>query len=110
MKRAAHNLLLSLVNGFILFVFSERPFWSVWRPGDSLPDLIVTCLAYSTLAYLFLAIVWLFRVNDVWSLFLAGAVYGWLTEGGLMHTLYGTGESARDAGAAALSNFRRQHR
>jgi hypothetical protein len=52
----------------------------VWRPGDSVPDLIVTWLAYSTLAYLFLATDWLFRVNDIWSLYLAGAIYGWLTE------------------------------
>jgi hypothetical protein len=94
MKHGAHNLLLALANGFILFVFSERLFWSVWRPGDSIPDLIVTWLAYSTLAYLFLSIVWLFRVNTVWSLYLAGAVYGWLTEGGLIHTLYGTEASA----------------
>lgn len=94
MKRAARNLLLALLNGFILFFHSERLFWSVWRPGDSIADLIVTWLAYSTLAYLFLAAVWLFRVNTVWSCYLAGAVYGWLTEGGLIHTLYGTEESA----------------
>ncbi|MGE3308707.1 MAG: hypothetical protein AB7O66_01965 [Limisphaerales bacterium] len=94
MKRAAHKFLLALANGFILFFFSERLFWSVWRPGDSIPDLVVTWLAYSTLAYLFLATVWFFRVNNVWSLYLAGAVYGWLTEGGLIHTLYGTEESA----------------
>jgi hypothetical protein len=93
-KRAANNLLIALINGFILFFFSERLFWSVWRPGDSVSDLIVTWLAYSTLAYLFLTTVWLFRVNDTWSMFLAGAVYGWLTEGGLIHTLYGTEESA----------------
>lgn len=94
MKHAGQNLLLALINGFILFFFSERLFWSVWRPGDSIPDLIVTWLAYSTLAYLLLTTVWLFRVNDAWSVFLAGAVYGWLTEGGLIHTLYGTEESA----------------
>lgn len=94
MKRAAHHFLLALVNGFILFFFSERLFWSVWRPGDSVPDLIVTWLAYSTLAYLFLSTVRFFRVNHVWSFYLAGAIYGWLTEGGLIHTLYGTEESA----------------
>lgn len=54
----------------------------------------MTWLAYSTLAYLFLSIVWFFRVNDVWSLYLSGAAYGWLTEGGLIHTLYGTEASA----------------
>lgn len=94
MKRASRNLLLALLNGFVLFFFSERLFWSVWRPGDSIPDLVVTWLAYSTLAYLFLAMVWFFRVNHVWALYLAGAIYGWLTEGGLIHTLYGTEASA----------------
>jgi hypothetical protein len=54
----------------------------------------VTWLAYSTLAYLFLAIVRIFRVYDGCSLYLAGAIYGWLTEGGLTHTLYGTEETA----------------
>ncbi len=80
MGRAGHNLLLALVNGFILFFLSERLFWSVWRPGDSLPDQVVTWLAYSTLAYLFLATVRLFRVNDIGSFYLAGAIYGWLTD------------------------------
>jgi hypothetical protein len=94
MKRAAQNFLLALLNGFILFFYSERLFWSAWRPGDSIPDLMVTWLAYSVLAYLFLATVWFFRVNHLWSVFLAGAVYGWLTEGGLIHTLYGTEETA----------------
>lgn len=94
LRHAARNLLLALANGFILVLFSERLFWSVWRPGDSVPDLIVTWLAYSTLAYLFLATVRLLRADDVWSVYLAGAVYGWLTEGGLIHTLYGTEESA----------------
>jgi hypothetical protein len=94
MKRAAQNLVLALLNGFILFFYSERLFWSAWRPGDSIPDLVVTWLAYSVLAYLFLAIVWFFRANHFWSVFLAGAVYGWLTEGGLIHTLYGTEETA----------------
>lgn len=94
MKRATHNLLLALVNGFILVFFSERLFWSVWRPGDALPDQVITWLAYSALAYVFLATVWFFRANDIWSFYLAGAIYGWLTEGGLIHTLYGTEESA----------------
>lgn len=94
MQRASQNLLLALVNGFILFFFSERLFWSVWRSGDSVAELLVTWLAYSTAAYLFLSIVRYFRINDLWSLYLAGAIYGWLIEGGLIHTLYGTEESA----------------
>lgn len=86
--------MLALVNGFILFSFSECLFWSVWRLDNSIPDMIVTWLAYSTLAYLFSSTVWFFRVNAFWAVNLADAVYGWLTEGGLIHTLYGTAGSA----------------
>jgi hypothetical protein len=92
--RAQRNLTCALATGYILFVFSERLFWTVWRPGDSLADLVITWLAYSAIAYLFLATVFWSRADDFWSMFLAGAVYGWLTEGGLIHTLYGTQPSA----------------
>ena len=36
-------------NGYILFYFSERVFWSFWRPGDSLPEFLVTRFAYCLL-------------------------------------------------------------
>jgi hypothetical protein len=84
----------TLATGYTLFVFSERLFWTVWREGDSLLDLTITWLAYSAIAYLFLSAVFWSRANDFWSMFLAGAVYGWLVEGGLIHTLYGTQPSA----------------
>ncbi len=88
------NLLCSLATGYILFVFSERVFWTVWRPGDTLGDLVITWLAYTVAAYLFLAAASWSRANDLWSVFLAGALYGWIVEGGLIHTLYGTEASA----------------
>ncbi len=91
---ALRNLVCALSTGYILFVFSERLFWTVWREGDSLVDLTITWLAYSAIAYLFLATVFWSRANDFWSMFLAAAVYGWLVEGGLIHTLYGTQPSA----------------
>jgi hypothetical protein len=94
MKRAATNFGQSLVIGFMLFFFSERLFWSVWREGDSVGDQLITWLAYSAAAYLFLAVVFHFRVSDVWSACLAGAVYGWLIEGTLAPTLYGTEATA----------------
>jgi len=93
-KFSLHNLGLTLATGFILFFFSERLFWTVWRPGDSVGDLLITWLAYSSLAYVFLSVVSFFRVNEFGSLYLAGAIYGWLTEGALIYTLYGTEESA----------------
>ncbi len=92
--RALQNLVCTLATGYILFVFSERLFWTVWREGDSLVDLTITWLAYSAIAYLFLATVCWSRADDFWSMFLAGAFYGWLVEGGLIHTLYGTQPSA----------------
>ena len=93
-RRFTGNLVCALATGYILFAFSERMFWTVWRPGDRLAELIITWLAYSVAAYLFLAAVSSFRANDVWSVFLAGALYGWIVEGGLIHTLYGTEPSA----------------
>ena len=57
MKRLGTNLLYALATGYILFVFSERLFWTVWRPNDQLLDLTITWLAYSVVAYLFLAAV-----------------------------------------------------
>ena len=90
MKRAAANLILALTNGLILVFFSERLFWSVWRAGDSATDQVITWLAYSTAAYLFLSMIVYFRANTFWSVCLAGAVYGWLVEGTLAPTLYGT--------------------
>jgi hypothetical protein len=93
-RLALRNLVCTLSTGFILFVFSERLFWTVWKEGDSLVELTITWLAYSAIAYLFLAAVFWSRANDFWSMFLAGAVYGWLVEGGLIDTLYGTQPSA----------------
>ena len=70
----------ALATGYILFMFSERVFWTVWRPNDSLPDLAITWLVYSAVAYLFLAAVSWSRASDIWSIFLAGALYGWRFE------------------------------
>ena len=74
MRRLGRNLLCALATGYILFVFSERLFWTVWRPTDSPLDFVVTWLAYSVAAYLFLAAVSWSRADDFWSIFLAGAV------------------------------------
>jgi hypothetical protein len=91
---ALANLLASLSGGYILFFFSERLFWTVLWPGTTWPDLAITWLAYSAVAYLFLAVVQWARADDSPSVFLAGAVYGWLIEGGIANTLYGTQDSA----------------
>lgn len=93
-RRFGTNLLCALTSGYILFVFSERLFWTVWRPDDSFVEHVITWLAYSVAAYLFLAAVSWSGANDCWSIFLAGALYGWIVEGGLICTLYGTEASA----------------
>jgi hypothetical protein len=94
MNRATANLLLSLANGYILYFFSERLFWTVWRTGDSVAEQVITWLAYCAATYLFLCVVTYFRCNDFASVCLAGAFYGWLIEGTLAPTLYGTEDSA----------------
>lgn len=88
------RLAICLSVGFILFFYSERLFWTVIWPGTSFPQLLLTWLIYSAAAYLFLAIVTSLRTSDAASTFLAGAMYGWLIEGGVANTLYGTEASA----------------
>jgi hypothetical protein len=88
------NVGLALGAGYILFFCSERLFWSVFKPGDSVSELAVTWLAYSTIAYWFLALIERFEAESARAVLLAGACYGWMTEGMLVGTLYGTEDSA----------------
>ena len=78
-----------LANGYVLFFFSERVFWSFPRPNDSLADLLLTWLVYSLLGWILLILVRRYRIASFLPLFLAGAVYGWIAEGVVVDTLYG---------------------
>jgi len=78
-----------LGNGFILFVFSERMFWSSWRADDDAGTILGGWLVYSLFAYAMLAILSLFRVSGLWALLMAGAAFGWLLEGIYAMTLFG---------------------
>ncbi len=78
-----------LANGYILFFFSERVFWSFWRPVDNFPEFLITWMAYCLLGWIFLDLVRRFRVTTFSSLFLCGAVFGWVGEGVVVDTLYG---------------------
>lgn len=78
------RLLWVLATSYCLVFFSELLFGG----GKSLPDFLATWLFYSLVTYLFLAAVAHFHINNPWSLFLAGALYGWLTEGVLVQTVY----------------------
>jgi hypothetical protein len=93
-RRFLINLQVNLAVGFVLFFFSERLFWTVFKPADQIRDLVITWLAYSVLGCLFLNILKRCGASDLPRVALAGAIYGWLTEGALVGTLYGTESSA----------------
>lgn len=68
--------------------FSEHLFWARVHPGDSFNDWFLTWIVYSLMAFIFLVLVSHFRVNDIWSLFLVGAIFGWIDEGIVVQTAY----------------------
>ncbi len=86
--RILKQILGILATGYILFFHSEVMFWARLRPEDSLGNGVSTWLLYSLMAYIFLTILARFQVFTVWALFLAGAVFGWLTEGLVVQTAY----------------------
>jgi hypothetical protein len=87
--RLIHKAAILLANGYILFFFSERVFWSFWRPGDTLPEFLITWIAYCLLGWIFLDLVRRFKVSSFPPLYLCGAVFGWVDEGVVVDTLYG---------------------
>ncbi len=89
MRRWAQKVAVVLATGYILFFYSERMFWSFFRPGDKLADLLLTWIVYSLLAWVFLLLVRQCRIAAFPALFLAGAVFGWLAEGVVVDTMYG---------------------
>jgi hypothetical protein len=46
MLRLFRKTAIVLANGYILFFFSERVFWSFWRTGDTLTEFLITWFAY----------------------------------------------------------------
>ena len=83
------RILLALLVGYVFVYFSETLFWA--RPLESItfPGILGTILVYAFSAYVFLTVVTWFRVRSLAALFLAGAVFGWFTEGVFVQTLYG---------------------
>jgi hypothetical protein len=86
--RALKNIALVLATGYIFVYFSEHLFWARLRPDDSLKNWFSAWIAYSLMAFIFLHLVTYFRVTEKWSLFLAGATFGWLAEGLVVQTTY----------------------
>ncbi|MBL8097470.1 MAG: hypothetical protein JNL73_25035 [Anaerolineales bacterium] len=86
------NLLKQVVaaaaNGYILMFFSEQLFWARFRPGDNLPEWVLGWIVYSLAGYVMLALLAWVRARSFWSIFLAGAVFGWLVEGVFVQTTY----------------------
>ena len=79
-RRLMRATSLILGTGYVLYFFSERLFWSLWRQGDDMAIYGATWLVYAFLGYLLLAAIRFYRVRDLWALFLAGALFGWLVE------------------------------
>ncbi len=86
--RIAKQILGVLATGYILMFYSELVFWAHVRPDDSWSNWVITWLAYSFLAFVFLTLVARFHIHTIWALFLAGAVFGLLAEGVLVQTTY----------------------
>lgn len=80
------SFLATLAMGIALFVFSERMFWGFFRSTDTIPDLLVTLVPYTVGAYIFL---WLLERSGSYRIFLIGAIYGWVIEGGIAGTMFG---------------------
>lgn len=86
--RTLKQLALVLGSGYIFVYFSEHLFWARVRPDDSPASWFGAWIAYSLAAFVFLHLVAHFRVHEKWSLFLAGAIFGWLAEGVIVQTAY----------------------
>ena len=68
--------------------YSEILFWARPRPGDSIGGWLGTWLVYSLTGFILLSIIGHFRARSIWAVFLAGAAFGWLTEGLVVQTAY----------------------
>jgi hypothetical protein len=86
--RILKPFLVVLAAGYILTYFSELLFWARPRPGDSLSGWLGTWLVYSLTGFMLLSLIGHFRARSIWALFLAGAAFGWLTEGLVVQTAY----------------------
>jgi hypothetical protein len=86
--KTSKNILLVLSTGYIFLFFSEHVFWARIRPDDSITNWVSTWIAYSLMAFVFLHLVTHFKVANRWSLFLAGAAFGWMAEGIVVQTTY----------------------
>src|SRR3989344_1748010 len=83
------RLLLVLSLGYILYFFSERVFLSFLKQEETILVTILGVILYSLVAYAIILIIKFFKVKNIYSIFITGAIFGWLDEGLLTTTLYG---------------------
>jgi hypothetical protein len=90
---------MAFTSGFVLMFFSELyfinegPAFELLKAGAEnpislIPWLITMTLWYSGCTYILLSAIGFFRVRSLWSLFLAGALFGWAVEGILCPMVY----------------------
>ena len=93
------RLILVTTTGYILCFFSELYFFNdglgfsaaaatAFDPLALFSFLFEMCFYYGCWAFIFLAAISYFRIRSIWALFLAGAIFGWLTEGTVVPVLY----------------------
>ena len=83
------RLAYAFLTSYILTFYSEWMFWSGRPPSENFfLEAIPSWIAYSFITFFFLTAVSYFRVQSLWAVFLAGALYGWLLEGVLVQTMY----------------------
>ena len=86
--RFVRRILTALSTGYVVYFFSESMFWGRFNPETPQHEFIASWIVYSLFAYMMLTVISRFHVRSFWSLFLAGAVYGWIAEGIYVQTMY----------------------
>ncbi|TVR18375.1 MAG: hypothetical protein EA396_15205 [Anaerolineaceae bacterium] len=88
LRNFAGGLVYTLCTGYILAYFSEWTFWLGLERTTPLDEYIGTWLFYSFATFLALIALHYYRARTVWVIFLCGALYGWITEGIIVQTMY----------------------
>ncbi len=86
---ALGRVVFALLSAAVLIVFSEKLYWYI--TGYTILDLLV---GYFFPSFVLLTVVAAFRVRRPAALFLAGAIFGFVTEGVMTNTLYEGGPLA----------------
>lgn len=80
-----------LGSSLVMWAVSERAFWSMMRPDENVFFIALGLLPYFIATYLVFLAVQYFKVSTLFEFVLMGALYGWLIEGIVAMTLFGSG-------------------